>query len=300
MPMSLFLAPSLSIDGITIAAALLLTAVLLEIGKTEPQPLKFRHWIIMPVTLIILILGKIVYTPLILLIFLTPKTLFNLKNKHFYLFLTSLAVAGLSYFAWHLLKNLNEPVMAAAITFDFTSFQASDKLLPLLDSKKQLDFLFHNPGAISTIIYRTMQDQGQYYIGSFIGLLGWLDTNLPSWIYLSFPLALITAALNSQPLTNRLLFEKNLLTFVWSLCTGAILLGFYLLSTPVANTIIGGIQGRYFIPAALPLLLTLSFDYNFPVKIRHPGLIKVMNNWASLYTSMVLLTTTYTLWVRYY
>ena len=264
MPMSLFLAPSLSIDGLTIASSMLLTATLLNLARNGQQPVTRQAWLIVPGTL------------------------------------TLLALAVISYLLWRQLKGMATVPDVTNIPFDYTSFQTKDKLLPLLDRKKQLQFLQHYPGTIFTILNRTLQVQGQHYIESFIGLLGWLDTKLPVWIYISYPLALIVGALGSHPAGKQILTETPLLTLVWALCSGGVLLGFYLLSTPVGNAIIGGIQGRYFIPVTLPLLLIFSASYRSPMKIRHPLAAIVMKNWPSLYAGVVLLTTTYTLWGRYY
>lgn len=301
MPMSLFLAPSLSIDGIIIAASMLLTAELLNLAYHDQQPVKRRTWFIIPSTLTLLALGKIVYCPLILLLFLSPKVLIGQERSRLYLFISSLALAGTSYLLWHWLKGMTgTPPEVTNIPFDFTSFQAKDELLPLLDSQKQLQFLQNYPGSIFTILNHTIQEQGQHYIESFIGLLGWLDTKLPTWVYISYPFALIAGAISCQPTSHRPLTEKTLLTLLWATCSGAILLGFYLFSTPVGNAIIGGIQGRYFIPIALPFLFIFSISYRSPIITKNPLPVCLAPNWPVLYSGIVLFTTTFSLWGRYY
>jgi len=300
MPMTLFLAPSLSIDGLIIASSILLTATLLDLARNEQQPVKLQAWFIIPGALALLALGKVVYCPLILLIFLSPKALFNQERSRLYLFITSLSLAAISYLLWHWLTGKTGTAAVTNIPFDYTNFQAKDQLLPLLDSKKQLQFLQHYPGTIFTILSRTLQEQGKHYIESFIGLLGWLDTRLPIWIYISYPLALIVRAFGSRSNGKQILIEKSLLTSIWALCSGGILLGFYLLATPVGNAIIGGIQGRYFIPIALPLLLALCAGYRNPIKFQHPWGTLLVKNWPMFYIVIVLVTTTITLWSRYY
>ena len=300
MPMSLFLAPSLSIDGLIIASSLLLTATLLDLGRNNQKPVGQRAWFIVPGTLTILALGKVVYCPLIMLIFLSPKTIFGKDRSRLYLFTGSLGLAAISYFTWHWFTSTTGTATITNIPFDYTNFQAKDKLMPLLNSKKQLQFLLHYPSAIFTILNRTMQEQGGHYFESFIGLLGWLDTRLPVWIYISYPIALIVGALGTHPTGNRILVEKTLLTLIWAVCSGAILMGFYLLATPVGNAIIGGIQGRYFIPTALPLLLIFNFGFRRPIKTNHPLTVHLTSIWPAFYTCIVLLTTIFTIWDRYY
>jgi len=300
MPMTLFLAPSLSIDGLIIATSILLTATLMDMAQNDQQPTNYRDWFIVPITMTLLALGKVVYCPLILLFFLSPKTFFGKERGRLYLFAFSLTLAASCYIIWHWLTNNAGTASITNIPFDYTSFQAKNQLLPLLDSKKQLQFLQHHPSSIFTILIRTLQDQGLYYIESFIGLLGWLDTKLPFLIYISFPFALIVSALESKALKNHALTEKTLFALIWTISTSAILIGFYLLSTPVGNAIIGGIQGRYFIPIALPLLLIFGTNHRSPIKIRHPLTAHITLNWPVFYTGIVLLTTINTLWYRYY
>ena len=148
MPMTLFLAPALSIDGLTIASSMLLTATLLDLARHNQQPVMRRAWFIVPGTLTLLALGKTVYCPLLLLLFLSPQAFIGRERSRLYLFITSLALAVSSYLLWRGLKGMAGPPEVANIPFDYTSFQFKDKLLPLLDSKKQLLFLQHHPDAL--------------------------------------------------------------------------------------------------------------------------------------------------------
>jgi len=300
MPMTIFLAPSLSIDGLTIASSFLLAATLLELNYYTKQPVKRYTWLIVPTTLIILALGKIVYCPLILLFFLSPKALFGKDRSRLYLLAVSLVLAAASYFLWRWFTNNAGTAAMTNIPFDYTSFQTTDQLTPLIDSQKQLHFLKQYPGAIFSILKRTLQTQSIYYMESFIGFLGWLDTRIPIWICISYPIALLAATTDSRPVGNQLLIEKTVLILIWGIASGAIMVGFYILATPIGNAIISGIQGRYFIPIALPFLLLFSFDSPHFVKSKNRATVFFVNNWTSLYTTIVLLTITLTLWSRYY
>jgi len=298
MPMSLFLAPSLSIDGITIAAVLLLTAVLLELAVQETASIKFRTWFIAPVALTLLALGKPVYCPLLLLFF-SPRTCFFQNRGRLYLFLVSLGLAGAAFFIWSRLQNSAPPLTASPVPFDYTSFQLKDSLLPLLDHSRQLQFLRDYPQTVFTILGRTLQTQGRHVLESFVGLLGWLDTSLPAWIYFSYPLALVVGALSCRSVGREVWFEKALLATISILICGAILLALYLTATPVGNAVIGGLQGRYFIPAALPLLLLFRNSHSL-ISPRHVVAALLVRYGPGLYVGAVLLATLHSLWQRYY
>lgn len=87
-----------------------------------------------------------------------------------------------------------------------------------------------------------------------IGVLGWLDTPLRSWIYpvlAALLLACFIEPAEAPPSTRRRILVMAVATifFYWL----AISLIFYLVLTPVDSPNVGGLQGRYFI-VVLPFL----------------------------------------------
>ncbi len=295
MPMTLFLAPSVSIDGLTIASALLLTASLLKLAANPKDPVTLQEWLIIPGTAISLALGKIVYTPLLLLFLLNPQVFFGKERSRLYLCISTTVCVILASIAWAQLKTLELNIDYSQIPFDFTSFQYSDKLLPLIDAKRQLHNLLQNPLLFPQVLATTIRQYGSYFFRTFIGQLGWLDTTLPSWLIWSYPLCLLMSTISAQPTTSRPGFSRALLGVVWLTIFMGIFLGFYLIGSPVNNTFISGVQGRYFIPTTLPLLLIFSAGY-IPQKKSQ----LFASSWPWIYSIIVLSTTTYTLWYRYY
>ena len=300
MPMTLFLAPSLSIDGLVIASALFLTASLLKLAAKPNDPVATHEWLIILGASISLALSKIIYTPLLLLFLLNPQAFFGKERSRLYLCLCTIACVLLTSLIW---KQLNAPKINldfSQVPFDFSSFQYNDKLLPLIDAKRQLHNLLQNPLLFPRVLATTLQHYGRYFIHCFIGQLGWIDTRLPFWIIWSYPICLLAGAISAKPTTSRPWFARSVLGISWLAMFTATFLGFYLVSSPVNNTFISGVQGRYFIPFALSFLLIFSAGYHNPPQKLHPLLKHILPICPVIYSSIVLLTTTYTLWGRYY
>lgn len=131
-----------------------------------------------------------------------------------------------------------------------------------IDHAKRLFFYIFHPWKFISILYATLTDSGRttFYAQSFIGILGALDTPLPSKTYkvLGMLLGLIfLLSLPAKAATSK--SPYRLLLVACALC--AVLLAFLALLvqwTIEPATTIDGIQGRYF---TIPLLV---FAYALP------------------------------------
>ena len=128
------------------------------------------------------------------------------------------------------------------------------------DPGRQCALLLADPHRILSLVASTIQHYGRGYIATFIGMLGWLDTDLP-WNYRIAAIAMlataaVAAALGLRPVAAGTSFR--LLIAVGMLIAGAAIFAVQYLSwtAPGANRI-EGVQGRYFLPLALPLAALL-------------------------------------------
>jgi uncharacterized membrane protein len=89
-------------------------------------------------------------------------------------------------------------------------------------------------------------------IAGTIGLLGWLDTPMPSPYYLAMMLVLLAAYIAELDHGEKVKRSTTALLLLPSLAAilGVLLAG-YLVWTPVGASWIYGIQGRYWIPPAI-------------------------------------------------
>ena len=124
--------------------------------------------------------------------------------------------------------------------------------------KYSISFLLNHPRYIPRIIFETLFVYGPYYLLTFVGhLLGWLELEISS-IYIKIELmilALFTVFSDTKKITS----NKRTISIIASLISIVfIFAGLLLAWTPINTVLVQGVQGRYFIPVALPLLLGLG------------------------------------------
>jgi uncharacterized membrane protein len=159
---------------------------------------------------------------------------------------------------------------------------------------RQLNFLLTNPINFLIIILRSIKRLIIPYWYNSIGLLGWLDTLLPSYIYVTYPLVVLMIWLIDQQKNIVFTLRQKtiaLLSNIAALFT--IALSLYLTWTPVGNDVLVGFQGRYLIPI-FPVLLPVFKNRLTPI----------LKNWKSLlviaYLFIVLSITIRSIILRYY
>jgi uncharacterized membrane protein len=141
---------------------------------------------------------------------------------------------------------------------------------------------------------KTLNLYHRFYLETYIGRLGWLDTGLPYGLLLFYAIALlILARLDYKPEIHFGLWRKFLSLTIFLGIFSALFFVFWLTWTPAGSGQIEGIQGRYFIPI-VPLLLLIL--YNDRKKVSNAGL----QWWAPVSMAIVLLMTGVVLLSRYY
>jgi uncharacterized membrane protein len=126
-------------------------------------------------------------------------------------------------------------------------------LRPGADVAKQSQFVLHHPLAFVAAVGRTLAVKGGVFWMQAVGVLGWLDVQLPSWVYRLSATMLFLAVLSPTAKVN---LPASAFLW-WVLLAGVsvllIFLAMYLPWTPVGYPTVRGFQGRYFVPL-LPLL----------------------------------------------
>ena len=178
LPMSVFLAASLSADPMTMGLSFLLIACILkEALKERRSPLRSYNLFILSILLALVSLTKQAYflTPFLFLLIPVGR----LKNAKRYI-ATFVGLASVFFLVgglWFLaMKKIYVAYLAGVSPVD------------------QLLFILAHPLKYVMMIIMTTIAHG-LYIRSFIGNLGWLDTPLPLVIYLSYPLFLMASSL---------------------------------------------------------------------------------------------------------
>jgi hypothetical protein len=123
------------------------------------------------------------------------------------------------------------------------------------DEAAQLRTIVSEPGTFAAVLVRSVIATAGVYAATLVGVLGWLDTPLPGWVYPTWWLAILAVAVVDGGAASPIRSPSRVL------CTGvavggalAVIVLIYLTSNPVGHRSIIGVQGRYFLPF-LPLVL---------------------------------------------
>lgn len=128
-----------------------------------------------------------------------------------------------------------------------------------------VSYLINNPGKLLSLIFNTAHVYGAWYLDTaIVDYLGWLEYPAQrATIYMTF-LALMIATIQSDD-------EKKIFSRKQKICVGIIIIfsmcfifaGMLLGWTPVSSNCVQGVQGRYFIPLFIPLLLMMKGNFIF-------------------------------------
>lgn len=242
MPMTLSLAGALTSDVVVIGLNFLWIAYLLKLAFSE-DIIHNKQIASLILLATVLSLSKY-YFMLIPLLLLIPRTKFKNQYKYLVCLLGVLLSSLICALLWQ--DVINHLVFAMNSNAD-----------PI----KQLGFIFSHPVSYFLILLKTAIFKLPRIIITMIGVLGTQDTPLDFISYMIYPLLVIL----SLPVGYKAKFKFNKFqnTVLISTLLFSVLLIFttlYLTWSPVYSSIVIGLNGKYFIPLVLPLLL-LFYNY---------------------------------------
>jgi uncharacterized membrane protein len=126
---------------------------------------------------------------------------------------------------------------------------------------EQLKGVISSPLCWFSILFHTWHVNANFYMSSFFGNFGYLDTPLP-YSYYYFSLVVLSVVFFSSMISyksnlvgsNNLVYKSLLLVVLFVTICGVYLV-LYVSWTPVGASVISGVQGRYLIPVALFICL---------------------------------------------
>src|SRR5687768_3304771 len=264
-PMALFQATTISPDAISNGLGFLFIAACLKLAQS--QEITWRECGALVLLIFLLFLAKLNLVPLVLLPFLliSPARFAKIGT---YLFLIAMTVLlfAVEIAGWNMVTSRN-----------LTPLMANDANLTA-----QLRDILGAPFVFLQTVIRDLITNGWVYFQGWIngyGYYNWTPPQLVSFFYiLSLGSTILT---DSAPHPDHRKFRVAfVLTFV--ACYFATVLSIYTTFTPVGADEVLGVQGRYFIPLVLPLVLALSSV---------PWLKKeaiLSRNWLVLFLSIAL------------
>lgn len=176
---------------------------------------------------------------------LIPK-LFKMPRKNWILFAGGVFVAGMMFYVAMKINSNIDPVPSQALYLE----QAN------VDMGKQIEWLKESPIRLLQMYAATFRQSIGYYLRSFVSYLGWLDIMINPFSYYYFYCFIFAAA--SMGSVNLKPFNRVWLMTLGFFVSALVVLGLYLQWSGVGTLVAAGVQGRYFIPAAILLLLSVS------------------------------------------
>ena len=261
-PMSLSLAASYTCDVAVLGLNFLWIAYILRF-LTQEYSDKYKTSVLAILAFLITLTKS--YVLLLPLCFLLPvKKYKNLRN---YLLSMSCIVSAifLSAFIWYLCSH--------GLTLNMNNTVA--------DSASQIEFIKSHPIEYILILIKTFIIKTPRLIITMIGVLGWQDTKLDWSTYILYPVMIYYSIFSDGFRFKLALWQKLLIMAI--ILTGTILTytSLYIMWSPVANPLILGLNGKYFIPMMLPLFLLFKgeypkYDYNNVVKFTVIALVLIL------------------------
>jgi uncharacterized membrane protein len=241
MPMALYLAATNSADAPTSGFAILFTTVVLRYSTGAANSIDVKRYFALLLLCLAICLCKFAYAPLLLLLFLIPRQNFGSTRKYAIQF-SILFLAGAA--AW------------AIWVYQSSSLSSRVNSSPDVSASAQLHEFAGHPFGFVPLLSDTLFHQWWTMLRHYVGLVGWDDLLVPSWLAAAYLVLLILAC--AQPISLPAL--KTLLIVSCVVVSAFLIIAFleYLYWTPVGANTIQGINGRYLIPLSPPVFILLG------------------------------------------
>lgn len=247
LPITFQEAISMSADCMAIGSSLAFISYILYLSDSKKKIDK-KNLLIIFILSFLISMSKLVYLPLCLLSLIIPKEKFESTKKKYLILFFIIFVVGIINICW--LKIASRFLMSI-------SLGANPDL--------QLKYVMSHPMSFFAVIYRTINLNFDWYtytmLGSSLGTLC-VDIN-PLYVKFNIIILLFLILFNEKNNINNIIRFISL--FICLCVFGLICASLYLDWTPVANDVINGIQGRYFLPI-LPLIIIALNTKNFSIK----------------------------------
>ena len=287
IPMVIFLGSVISYDSLLISLTTLALSIILKITYDDKLKKVPNNYIITLILIGVVLLNvKGLYFLLYILLFLIPvKKVGNIKKMTriaLIIILSILAITLVIKIPFLLLPKIKTDVNYAS---------------------KQLDFVIHNPIKYSGILIDNIINQRFFQLSSIVGVFGLIDTYNP-FVIICFTYIWLIMVSISDGVCDKVKINgkfKILLIIYILFIIISVYSAMYINWTPAINghkigeADISGVQGRYFLPILLPILLLFSNK-----KIKRYSFIEKIRNNIFMPCIVILLVSTMTILFRYW
>jgi uncharacterized membrane protein len=236
MPMSIFLAASLSADALTIAFSLLSIAMILRLGlRSENADRRSLLWL--GTVLVCLALVKQAYVLVALLFLMVPQAKFADRGQ-----------------CWRIRTLMIALPIAVCVAWTYSARELCVPYRTCVDTHAQALWILANPWPFAQRVITRLTD-GDVYAG-IIATLGWGTIWVAKGVYPIYWTALLATAVldGGQEEVQLSKTARAICAAVYAIVLTAIATLTFLCWQSVGEDVIHGVQSRYF-PPLLPLLL---------------------------------------------
>lgn len=242
LPMTVFQMASVSPDAVTNGLAMLFTALVLALAFDDRRCLTPARVGVLALLAVLVAASKSAYFPLAFLVLIVPAR--KARSPRAYLGAVLLVIAaGLASFA--LWTRISSEVFVPFYRGGYPSFDAA------------LQFILEHPLLFARKLAGNLYYCGFFYVHSFVGILGWLDTPLPlAWVTIQL-FALAAVAVFDGPWFRLTRWQWVVVLGVLAASVAMVITSQFVLWTRMTAGSINRAQGRYFIPVATLAFLLL-------------------------------------------
>ncbi|MBP2045679.1 DUF2142 domain-containing protein [Methanobacterium aggregans] len=241
MPMTLAQAASLSADSFTIAISFLTIATILKY-TFQTTKIGKKQIIALLLLTITLTLSKTGYFLILLLLLIIPQENFGNKMRKIVVLLSTLLTAITITGLWDYLLKIATPIS--------TINQAQNNTVT---------HILIDPIHFTNILINTITSNFTFYLNSFVGCFGWLNSPLPLFMVFGYLSVLILVSLLDKNQLKIKTKQKIITMIPFSIISFLIFLAIYTTWGQISAYLIGGVQGRYFIPIA-PMFFLIFYN----------------------------------------
>ncbi|MCX6304476.1 MAG: DUF2142 domain-containing protein [Bacteroidetes bacterium] len=260
MPKTLFLFGSLSYDSLTISLSFFTTAVFFYYAFACERNIRIKDLAVMAFLVLLLLFCKPPYFILALLFFFIPPKKFGYLYKYILISIGVVVILLVVLKGGPIALNYFSGPDAAQQVNAATPADSTIKL-PVIRPDDQIKLIKSDIPAYFKLILRSGFDYYRAYIlKSFVGVLGWIDVELPDLLTYTYLLLILFSALALSGDNVKLgLTKKTLLLILLAITFVIVETAMYVYATRPGRDRVFGVQGRYFIPMA-PLFFMLFYN----------------------------------------
>lgn len=290
MPMSLALAASCSYDAILISFTCLSFSYIMNIILKENEwELNKKNMLIMIFLAFVMFAIKPYCALIYVMLFFTPKQKFKDSKDY----IKKIAIFAFSIIGLYIVFRIPGIINASKLA---TNTSSANSLSPLSD-----------PIAFIKLVFANIFYQKDYYLATTVGVLGLIDTYIPSaitFLYTVFivVMAIVEMSCSEYKINWMIKVSVILIALISLIGISYVMVGWSVnidSNYTFESNMISGIQGRYFIPLLIPIGLIFNNMRLKKYQIINSFDIVLENYQMSVYVA-VLMITVFTVLLRFW